>query len=412
VKETIADLVGSTPESDLGMVDGEPLWADPELEDADWESMPVPAAWEAAGYPGMDGIGWYRTSFRLSPAEAAAGITLGLGAIDDSDITWVNGREVGRMEMAWNVARVYEVPPELLRPGQNVLAIRVEDTGGGGGIQGQPGQLFWESGGVRRSLAGDWKFRVGYFTVNLEDHKREVPTVLFNHMVHPLLPFPVKGVLWYQGESNAGPDDAFVYRDLFARLIRQWRQGWGSEELPFLFVQLAGFMAPPIEPQESSWALLRESQAKALELPATAQALALDVGDAFDVHPRNKQAVGHRLALAARHLAYGEDLVFSGPVYAGHEIKGSRVILTFDHQGTGLVARDPAGSRLRGFAIAGSDQEFVWANATIEGDRVVVWHVDIPEPVAVRYGWADNPEGANLQNREGLPAAPFRTDSW
>lgn len=412
VRAAIEEKVGSTPPEDQGTAGGRPLWAAPELDDASWEDIPVPSAWEATGYPGMDGIGWYRTTVSLTAEQAAAGLILGLGAIDDSDITWVNGHQVGRMEMAWNQPRVYEVPPAVLEPGANVIAIRVEDTGGGGGIQGQPGMLFWESGGVRQSLVGDWKFRVGYFTVNLEDHKRELPTMLYNHMVHPLLPFPVKGVLWYQGESNAGPEDAFVYRDLFAGMIRQWRAGWGAEDLPFLFVQLAGFMAPPIEPQESSWALLRESQAKALELPATAQALAVDVGEAFDVHPRNKQAVGHRLALAARHVAYGEELVFSGPRYQRHEIKGSRVILSFDHQGSGLVARDPAGARLRGFAIAGEDRRFVWANAMIEGDRVVLWHAEIPEPVAVRYGWADNPEGANLYNREGLPAAPFRTDSW
>lgn len=412
VRAAIAERVGSIPEQDQGMVDGRPVWADPDLQDSAWEPIPVPSSWEAVGYPGMDGVGWYRTSISLSPAEAAAGIALGLGAIDDSDITRVNGHEVGRMEMAWNQPRLYEVPPEVLRSGKNVVAIRVEDTGGGGGIQGQPGQLFWESGGVRRSLAGDWKFRVGYFTVDLEDHKREVPTVLYNHMVHPLLRFPVRGVLWYQGESNAGPDDAFVYRDLFARMIRQWRLGWGVAELPFLFVQLAGFMEPAVEPRESSWALLRESQAAALELAATAQVLAIDLGDAFDVHPLNKQAVGYRLALAARHVAYGQELVFSGPVYAGHEIKGSRVILSFDHLGSGLVASEPAGARLRGFAIAGEDRHFVWANATIEGDRVIVWHADVTEPVAVRFGWADNPEGANLQNREGLPAASFRTDSW
>lgn len=412
VRAEIGARVGSVPDEDLGVVDGRPVWADPEMDVSSWEEIPVPSAWEAAGFPGMDGIGWYRTTISLTAQEAAAGIALGLGAIDDSDITWVNGHEIGSTENAWNQPRVYEVPPASLEPGRNVIAVRVEDTGGGGGIQGQPSLLFWESGDVRRSLAGDWKFQVGFFTVNLEDHKREMPTVLYNRMVHPLLRYPAKGVLWYQGESNADPEDAWRYRDLFVEMIEEWRAGWGIENLPFLFVQLAGFMAPPEEPQESSWAMLRESQALALELPHTAQAVAIDVGDAFDVHPRNKQAVGHRLALAARSVAYGHQLVFSGPVYKSHEIKGDRIMLSFDHAGSGLLAADPAGERLRGFAIAGDDRRFVWANATIEGDRVVVWHADIPRPTAVRYGWADNPEGANLYNREGLPASPFRTDSW
>lgn len=413
LRAALAERVGETPETDRGFVDGQPIWADPELDDTGWVEITVPSAWEAAGYPGMDGIAWYRTSFQLSAEEAQQGIHLGLGAIDDSDISWVNGHEVGRTENAWNQARLYEVPPEVLEPGRNVIAVRVEDTGGGGGIQGNPGLLFLEAGDRQLSLAGPWRFAVGYFTVNLEDHKRQLPTLLYNHMVHPLLGFPVKGVLWYQGESNADfMEDAVAYRDLFVDMIRDWRRGWGIEDLPFLWVQLASFMSPPSEPVESAWAMLRESQSKALDLPGTAQVITLDVGEALDVHPTNKQAVGHRLALAARGVAYGHRVVFSGPTYRDQEIKGDRVTVSFDHVGSGLVGRNAAGASLRGFAVAGPDRRFVWANAMIEGDRVVVWSPSVPDPVAVRYAWADNPEGANLYNREGLPAGPFRTDSW
>lgn len=409
----IAARVGDVPDHDRGIVAGRAVWAHPDLDDSSWEEMPVPAAWEGAGYPGMDGVAWYRTSFHLTADEARQGVRLGLGAIDDSDTTWVNGQQVGRTEMAWNQPRVYEVPSASLVPGSNVIAVRVEDTGGGGGIQGDPALLFVEVGDHRRSLVGMWKFALGVVTVNLEDHKREVPTVLYNRMIHPLRQFPIKGVLWYQGESNADhQEDAFAYRDLFPEMIRDWREGWGLEDLPFLYVQLANFMLPPTEPAESNWATMRESQSMALDLPSTAQVVIIDVGEALDVHPRDKQTVGNRLALAARSVAYGQDVVYSGPFLRSHEIKGSRVLLAFDHIGSGLTAMHPAGARLRGFAVAGADRRFVWANATIEGDRVVVWSTEVPEPIAVRYAWADNPEGANLYNREGLPASPFRTDSW
>jgi sialate O-acetylesterase len=233
--------------------------------------------------------------------------------------------------------------------------------------------------------------------------------MLYNRMIHPLEDFPVRGVLWYQGESNSG--DASAYRELFRSLIEDWRRRRGAADLPFLFVQLAGYRAPAGE----DWPLLRESQSAALALPATAQVVLLDAGDPDDVHPRDKQVVGRRLALAARKVAYGEDVVHSGPVYRGHEIARGRVLIDFDHAGGGLTAGGETG-HLGGFAIAGADRRFVPAEAAIErtsqGDRVAVWSAEVPAPVAVRYGWADHPAAADLYNREGLPAAPFRTDSW
>ncbi len=410
---------GGLPDRDRGLdAGGVAVWAAPELDESGWHEIEVPARWEEAGWEGMDGIGWYRTSFELTAAEAAAGARLALGTIDDSDTSWVNGRRVGGTENAWNRARLYEVPPGALVAGRNVVAVRVEDTGGGGGIYGDPDLLYVEVevdvgvGGARRPLAGTWRFQLGAVSLNLEDRKREVPTMLYNRMIHPLLPFPIRGVLWYQGESNTAPGDAYSYRHLFAALIEDWRRGWGDESLPFLYAQLAAFLPPPDEPGESGWAVLRESQSAALALPATAQAVLIDAGDADDVHPRDKRIVGERLALAARKVAYGEDVVFSGPVYRGHEIRGGRVLLDFDHAGGGLVARDAPPGSLSGFAVAGADRKFVWAEATIEDGRVAVWSELVPGPVAVRYGWADNPAGANLYNREGLPASPFRTDDW
>ena len=413
VLERIEARAGGLPVHDAGLEGGRAVWADPALDESGWQPIAVPARWEEAGWEGMDGVAWYRTAFELSAAEAQAGISLGLGTIDDSDVAWVNGREVGRTERAWNRPRVYEAPAAALVAGRNVVAVRVEDTGGGGGIWGDPALLYVETAGGRRPLAGSWRFRPGAVTVNLDEHKNQVPTMLYNRMIHPLQEFPIAGVLWYQGESNADSrGDAITYRGLFEAMIADWRRGWGAGELPFLWVQLAAYRQPPAEPGDSDWALLRESQSAALGLPRTAQVVILDAGDADDVHPRNKQVVGERLALAARRVAYGEDLVHSGPVYRRHEIRDGRVVIEFDHAEGGLVAGRTTPGTLDGFALAGADRRFVRADAAIEGDRVVVRSERVPEPVAVRYGWADNPEGANLYNLAGLPASPFRTDPW
>lgn len=409
VLDALRAKVGDFPARDEGLVDGRAVWADPLLDESGWVDLQVPALWEWAGYPGMDGIAWYRTSFELTEAEAQTGVRLGLAMIDDADITYVNGTEVGRTN-AYSAVRVYDVPASALKAGRNVVAVRVEDTGGGGGIFGDPNTLFVEVGGERRSLAGTWKFRVGQVIARPQGNKHHLPTLLYNQMVHPLLKYPIKGVLWYQGESNANTkEEAIAYRKLFPDLIRDWRRAWGQGDFPFLFVQLANFMAVDSVPSESNWALVREAQSGALALPNTGQAVIIDIGEADDIHPRNKQDVGLRLALAARKIAYGEDIVYSGPVYKGHEVRDRQVVLTFDHLGGGLVAK---GGPLKGFAIAGSDGRFVWADARIEGDRVIVWSDEVPTPVAVRYAWGNNPEGANLYNAEGLPASPFRTDAW
>ncbi len=404
--------IGSIPDRDEGLVGGRPVWADPTLDDSGWDRIRVPGQWETQGFDGMDGVAWYRTSFDLGADDPRDGVRVGLGAIDESDTTWVNGKEVGATTNAWNKARVYDVPAGVLRAGRNVIAVRVEDTGGGGGIWGEPGLVYIEVGGKRRPLAGEWRFRPAVVKVDLEFHKNQVPTVVFNRMIHPLLAFPIKGVLWYQGESNATPEDAFAYRTLFAAMIRSWRAAWGVGDFPFLWVQLANFRSAPAEPAESSWAMLRESQSDALALPRTAQAVAIDIGDPDDIHPRNKQEVGRRLALAARSVAYGERLEFSGPVYRRHSVKGDTIEVEFTHAGGRLVAKGASDGRVGSFAICGGDRRFVPADAVIRGDRVIVRSAAVARPVAVRYAWADAPEGANLANAEGLPASPFRTDRW
>jgi sialate O-acetylesterase len=229
-------------------------------------------------------------------------------------------------------------------------------------------------------------------------------------MINPLVNFPIKGVIWYQGEANA--DNYMKYRTLLPALINDWRNKWNIGNFTFLFVQLANFMEPPQVPQQSSWAGLREAQTMTLGVPQTGMAVIIDIGEAKDIHPRNKDEVGYRLALAALKVTYGQDVVYSGPVYKSMEISGDRIILGFDPVGSGLVAKDKYGY-LRSFAIAGPDRKFVWAKAYITaGNKVVVMHDAVKNPVAVRYAWADNPDDANLYNIEGLPASPFRTDDW
>ncbi|MGB9877529.1 MAG: sialate O-acetylesterase [bacterium] len=230
------------------------------------------------------------------------------------------------------------------------------------------------------------------------------PANLYNAMIAPFTRFPIRGAIWYQGESNVGR--AEEYSVLFPEMVKDWRKAWGIGDFPFLFVQLANFMQRHSEPTESAWAELREAQAYALKLPNTGMAVAIDIGDANDIHPKDKQDVGKRLALAALAIAYGQKIEYSGPMFERMEIEGNKVRLFFKHTGSGLVCK---GDRLLGFAIAGEDKKFVWADAKIEGNTVVVWSEKVAKPVAVRYGWADNPE-CNLYNKEGLPAVPFRTD--
>ena len=233
------------------------------------------------------------------------------------------------------------------------------------------------------------------------------PSGLYNAMIAPLIPYAIQGAIWYQGESNAGR--AYQYRKLFPAMIKNWRADWEQGDFPFLFVQLANFRAVKPDPNESDWAELREAQTMTLAVPNTGMATIIDIGDAVDIHPKNKQDVGKRLALWALAETYGKEIVYSGPLYKSMEVRGNQIVLHFDHVGGGLVAG--GGEPLKGFAVAGADRKFVWADAKIEGDTVVVSSDQVSEPVAVRYAWADNPV-CNLYNKEGLPASPFRTDQW
>lgn len=407
----IEQRLGAIPREDPGIRDGKALWAAPGLDDADWETIPVPGLWEASGYEGFDGIGWYRTQFELTKEDLNSPVTVHLAMIDDSDQVWINGNRIGGIMNAYNVPRIYSIDPAVLKVGSNSLVVRVEDTGGGGGIYGDAENVFLDVGGNAKSLASDWKFKPGavFDPVQVQVSMNQVPTVLYNAMIAPIQRYPIKGAIWYQGESNAGHGDAFIYRDLFKDLISSWREQWGQGDFPFLWVQLANFVTGSDSATMSPWAVLRESQSAALDLPATGQAVIIDIGAAHDIHPRNKHDVGYRLALAARKIAYGESvLVHSGPVYESYSISGGNIVVKFKHSDGGLLSSN-GGSNLRGFEIAAEDAVFVPAEAIAQGDQVVVSSPEIANPKYVRYAWSANPEDADLINGEGLPASPFRT---
>jgi sialate O-acetylesterase len=398
---------------DPGSVNAE--WSRADLDAAGWTATEIPGPWEQSEIGAFDGIVWYRREFELPPGWSSTEAMLRLGAIDDQDTTWVNGVRVGSTD-SWIQPREYLLSPGLLRVGVNTLAVRVLDTGGGGGFLGEKHQLRLESLGRRDlqpvSLASIWRFRKSValgeaapVPQRIDDNPNRV-TVLFNGMIAPLVPFPIKGAIWYQGESNA--DRAKQYQRLLPALIEDWRRHFGVGPFPFLIVQLANFLAVDAEPVDSAWAELREAQWLTTQrVESTGIAVAIDIGEADDIHPRNKQEVGRRLALAARAIAYGQDLPYSGPTYRSMRKERGRIRLTFEHVGAGLVAQgEPV---LRGFAVAGPDGKFVWADAVIEGETIVVSSPSVADPVAVRYAWANNPV-ANLYNRAGLPAVPFRTD--
>jgi sialate O-acetylesterase len=390
-------------------------WAAPAFADSDWKSMTLPQNWEQAGLPDFDGVVWFRKEIELPADWAGREARLHLGPIDDRDVAWVNGVRIGGMD-DWMAARDYSIPAGVLQAGRNVIVVRVLDTGGGGGIYGKPEQMQLELAKAANAgpvaLAGPWHYRESVSLAKAApvpqalENNPNVVTVLYNGMIAPLVPFAVKGAIWYQGESNAGR--ARQYRTLLPTMIADWRSRFGVGDFPFLIVQLANFMATQPEPVESAWAELREAQGLTSQRVRHAGlAVAIDIGDAADIHPKNKQEVGRRLALAAEGIAYRKKIEYSGPVFRALTREGNRIRLQFDHVGGGLAAR--GGAPLQGFAVAGADGKFVWADAVIEGGTVVVSSAQVREPAAVRYGWADNPI-CNLVNRAGLPAPPFRTN--
>jgi sialate O-acetylesterase len=393
-----------------------PGWAAPSIDGTAWKTIRLPQPWEDAALPDYDGVVWFRKTFELPAEWAGRDLVLSLGPIDDRDTTFVNGVSVGAMSQ-WDAPRIYRISAGLLKPGVNTIAVRVLDTGGAGGFTGTPEQLKIapaEGNSATITLAGDWSYRPSVTLAKTEAPPQSAANDLglviarYNGMIAPLLPFAIKGAIWYQGESNVGR--AAQYKQVMATLIRDWRTRFGVGDFPFLITQLANYMNRREAPTDSEWARLREAQLYVSEtVPRSGLAVTIDIGEAKDIHPKNKQDVGNRLALEALRVAYGRKLESSGPVYHRMKVEGDAVRLSFDHTDGGLIIKD--GDRLTGFAIAGEDRRFVWAEAVIKGKEVVVSSPQVNKPVAVRYGWADNP-ACNLYNRVGLPATPFRTDDF
>lgn len=392
---------------DKGLEKGQKPWFDEDYDASEWATMNVPGYWADHELGPVNGAVWFRKEIDVPASMTGKPARLWMGRIVDADTAYVNGKIVGTVSYQYP-PRIYDVPANLLKAGKNIIVVRViNNSGRGGFVPDKPYQL--STAGQTIDLKGEWQYKLGATMEPLPDKTfiEWQPAGLYNAMIAPLLNYTIKGVIWYQGESNTGKP--LEYQKLFSTLITDWREKWKQGDFPFLYVQLANFMEVKDRPCESNWAELREAQLKTLFVPNTAMAVIIDTGEWNDVHPLNKEDVGKRLALAAQKLAYGdEEVVYSGPIYQSMKVQDGKIILTFTNIGGGLIAK--GGGELKQFAIAGADKKFVWAKAKIEGDKVIVWNDDITNPADVRYGWADNPEGANLYNKEGLPASPFRTE--
>jgi len=391
-----------------------------------WSTMELPQVWEDAGLA-IDGAVWFRREVILPDTWAGQDLALALGPIDDFDTTYWNGEQVGATgadtPQHWAAPRRYTIPGRLARSERNVIAVRVFDHYGNGGFAGTASQLSVAAPGADSlPLAGTWYYKIERrlppTAVDWDGRPRVLglddsssPSMLWNAMVAPLRGLPLAGVIWYQGESNVGRADQ--YRTLFPTLIRSWRSAWGTPPLPFLFVQLPNFTNPgtsKIAPLGSGdWADLREAQTAALHQPRTGMAVALDIGEADNIHPRNKIEVGRRLALAALRTAYGKDVIASGPTFLSAAREGRAMRVRFTAVAGGLVTSD--GKAPRGFLVADADHAWHKADARVEGESVVVSSADVSDPIAVRYAWANDPPNT-LRSLADLPAAPFRSDNW
>jgi sialate O-acetylesterase len=410
----VTKIHGEIPAEDLGFQGGKAVWAAADFDDAQWKTLALPSWFWGDAKENFDGVFWIRKTFDLSAKAVSAEAVLNLGRFSDAASIWLNGTLLDSTSRPTDRLRQFAVPANLLKNGKNVVALRIHDNGGSVGVWNENDEIFLETAAGRIALKGnDWRYRLTKFQYIPEEQFDSAPSVLYNAMIAPLHKFPIKGILWYQGESNAWPmPGAYNYRSQLPQMVADWRKQWGLGDVPFLLVQLTCFGEDPDQPKESNWAVVRESQAVAAQrTPNAAMAVILDVGDPKDVHPRDKQTVGHRLSLAARKLAYGEPVTYQSPAYESMKVDGGVIRLKFKNTGGGLVAKDRYGY-LKGFAVAGADKKFHWATARIEGDEVVVSCPSVPKPVAVRYAWANSPDDANLFSKEGLPVGTFRTDEF
>ena len=445
--EWMEEVYGDDKGLEKGQID-KALWAATDFNDSSWKSMTQPLSWSKIDeLKDFDGIVWMRKEVDIPASLAGKDLKLELGAIDDEDVTYWNGQRIG-MTSGWSRDRSYTVPGKRVKAGKNVLTIRVNDTGGDGGFSKDAKDFYLTAGTNKISLAGDWKWKKSLAAADIASSPKMTepvapnsswyPAGLYNSMVAPFLSMPVRGFLWYQGCSNVGR--AVQYESLFQALILDWQarfnknsevapypkpepqegrrrfmmQNTNSKALPFYFVQIANYR-PRVDLQpQSGWAAIREAQRKALRLDGVGMAVNIDIGMANDIHPKNKQEVGRRLALLALNRTYGNEEPCAAPEYLQMNVADGKAVLSFlPTQGSDRLEEN---SNIKGFSIAGPDHEWHVAKAFTEGNGQFVWRVvvecpEVPHPVAVRYAWADNPE-CDLKTVSGLPVGPFRTDDW
>lgn len=375
------------------------------FDDSKLPPLNVPELWESQSFGEIDGVVWYRKVINLTASQSRKKAAISLAKIDDNDITFINGVEVGKTNQ-WDAPRTYKIPDGVLKEGKNVIVVKVTDTGGGGGIYGDAANVKLVLDDENISLAGKWKVQVESLVIG--SNENAFPSLCYNGMINPLIPYAFRGVLWYQGESNAGR--AYQYRTAFPLLISDWRKKWNNE-FPFYFVQLATFTTAGNSNEGSDWAELREAQMMTLKVSKTGMAITTDIGNPKDIHPTNKQDVGKRLAALALNRIYNKRMIDSGPSYKAMKIEGNKIILFFENVGGGLMTTDKSGI-VKGFEISGSDQKFYEATAVIKGNTVIVSSEKVASPAAVRFGWIGDASANNLFNKEGFPAVPFRTDDW
>lgn len=386
-------------------------WQLPECDDSDWATMTVPGYWRENGAD-IRGTVWCRKTFDVPASMAGRHARLYMGTMVDSDSVFVNGTFVGFTSYTYP-PRKYDIPAGVLREGKNVIAVRLTANGGNGGfVKDKRYAIVGDEAEI--DLTGTWRYRTGIDQSEVQRLSARLANLdrtgsgLYNGMIYPIRHYRVKGAIWYQGETNAG--NPAPYADYLKALITNWRELWQWPDMPFLLVQLPNFMEKKDRPTDSGWARIRDAQFRtALSVPHTELAVTYDVGEWNDIHPLDKKTVAHRLFLGARRLVYGEKVNASGPLYKDMQVDGDRIVLSFTETGRGLACR---GKELKHFAIAGEDRKFVWAKAVIRGNKVVVSSPEVKHPVAVRYAWSDNPSDANLCNKDGLLASPFRTDNW
>ena len=386
-------------------------WQLPECDDSDWATMTVPGYWRENGAD-IRGTVWCRKTFDVPASMAGRHARLYMGTMVDSDSVFVNGTFVGFTSYTYP-PRKYDIPAGVLREGKNVIAVRLTANGGNGGfVKDKRYAIVGDEAEI--DLTGTWRYKTGIDQSEVQRLSARLANLdrtgsgLYNGMIYPIRHYRVKGAIWYQGETNAG--NPAPYADYLKALITNWRELWQWPDMPFLLVQLPNFMEKKDRPTDSGWARIRDAQFRtALSVPHTELAVTYDAGEWNDIHPLDKKTVAHRLFLGARRLVYGEKVNASGPLYKDMQVDGDRIVLSFTETGRGLACR---GKELKHFAIAGEDRKFVWAKAVIRGNKVVVSSPEVKHPVAVRYAWSDNPSDANLCNKDGLLASPFRTDNW